>query len=99
MKIAAFVLFIILLPLVIFLHISRSRNLLGKWAETSGYKIVSAERRWLRRGPFFWFTSDSQVVFYVTVEDEQKNIRNGYVRIGGWFLGLFSDKTEVRWDD
>jgi hypothetical protein len=29
----------------------------------------------------------------------QGNLRDGWVSCGGWFLGLFSDHVEARWDD
>ena len=77
----------------------RSLAILGEWASRNGYTIVSAERRYFSKGPFFWTTSRSQVVFRVQVQDASGYVRNGWVRCGSWWLGLMSDQVEVRWDD
>jgi hypothetical protein len=78
---------------------SRSRSLLEGWATRNGYQIMQLERRYLCSGPFFWTTSKGQTVYYVTVRDDQGQVRSGFVRCGGWWLGLWSAKTDVRWDD
>jgi hypothetical protein len=80
-------------------HLSRSRSLLEKWAAENGYKILHTEYRNLFRGPFFWTSSKGQTVYYVKIRDREGNVRTGWVRCGGWWLGLLSDKTEVRWED
>jgi hypothetical protein len=80
------------------LHFKRSNVILQKWAEEHGYRILVQEYRSWRRGPFFWSSSKQQTVYYVVVEDPQGCRRSGYVRCGGWFLGLWSDAVEVRWD-
>ena len=80
-------------------HFSRSRSILEQWAAEQGFEIVHREYRSFRRGPFFWTTSKGQTVYYVTVRDSTGNQRSGWVRCGGWFLGLMADKAEVRWED
>ena len=80
-------------------HYSRSSSMLEEWASEQGYEVVSAERRFLRRGPFFFTTAKGQEVFYVTVMDGDGRTRHAYVRVGGFFLGLFSNNVDVRWED
>jgi hypothetical protein len=80
-------------------HVSRSRSLLDQWASENGYMILHSEYRYLFKGPFFWTSSKGQTVYYVKVQDRDGNVRTGWVRCGGWWLGLMSDKTEVRWAD
>jgi len=80
-------------------HFSRSASLLERWAEEHGYRILDREYRTLRRGPFFWTTSKGQTVYRVTVEDKAGYARTGWVRCGGWWLGLLSDHVEARWDE
>ena len=80
-------------------RLSRSRSILDQWAEDNGYRIVHRERRLLFRGPFWWRTAEGQEVFRVIVQDDEGRERAGYVRCGGWFLGLFSDAATVKWDD
>ena len=79
-------------------HFSRSRSLLEQWAAENGYQILHSEYRNLVKGPFFW-SSKGQTVYYVKVRDNQGNVRTGWLRCGGWWLGLMSDRTEVRWED
>jgi hypothetical protein len=80
-------------------HFSRSRSVLEQWADQSGYEILHSEYRNFVKGPYFWTTSKGQTVYYVSVRDCHGNVRTGWVRCGGWFLGLMSDQAEVRWED
>ena len=79
-------------------HFRRSRSLLERWAERNGYRIMAAEYRHVLRGPFFWTSSKGQTVYRVTVE-VTGGVRTGWVRCGSWWLGLLSDRAEVRWDE
>ena len=88
-----------LVALLIAWHYGRAASLLRRWADRNGYHIVSSEYRHLVRGPFFWTTTRGQAVYRVTVEDGAGTRRSGWVRCGGWLLGLFSDHVEARWDD
>jgi hypothetical protein len=83
--------------LLLLWRLRRSREVLQRWADREGCTILSSERRFLRRGPFWWRTTDGQDVFYVTVRDAQGRRHTAYVRVGGWFLGLFSDVATVAW--
>src|SRR5690349_6176648 len=80
-------------------HHYRAGELLQNWATMNGYQIVEHERRSLFRGPFFWSSSKNQVIYRVTVRDRRGNTRQGWVRCGGWWWGMLSDSTEVRWDE
>jgi hypothetical protein len=80
-------------------HFSRSRSLVERWAAGNGYELLNAEYRNFFRGPFFWMTSKSQTVYHVEVRDQSGRIRSGWVRCGSWWSGLFSDQTEVRWEN
>jgi hypothetical protein len=90
--------FVIVAVVAVMWHYSRGSSLLEQWASRHGYRIVRREYRNFFKGPFFWTSSKDQVVYYVTVEDEQGRIRNGWVRCGGYFFGLLSDNVEVQWD-
>ncbi|MEK6234157.1 MAG: hypothetical protein N2C14_05570, partial [Planctomycetales bacterium] len=68
---------------------SRSRQMLDQWAMDNGYEILSSERRGFFRGPFFWTTGKGQVVFYVVVQALDGKTREGWIRCGGFFLGLW----------
>lgn len=78
-------------------HVSRSRTTLEQWAADHGYELLQAERRYLRRGPYFWTTSKGQEVFFIVVKDAGGNTQSGWARVGGFTLGQLSQKVSVRW--
>lgn len=80
------------------LHYTRAQSILEHWAEENGYEILSSERRWFG-GTFWWRKSKGQEVYYVTVRSRDGRTRQGWVRCGGWFLGVLSDEADVEWDD
>ena len=75
--------------------VSRSQKILENWATVNNYRIVSSEFRQFSQGPFTW--SPNGTVYYVKVETADGQTRRGWVRCGGWFLGL--DAAEVWWDE
>jgi len=77
---------------------SRGRKILESWALENNYQIISSETRLFRRGPFFWTTTKNQMVYYVTVRTPE-DVKSGWVRCGGWLLGIFENKAEVKWDE
>lgn len=90
----------IVVVIIIFLTLKRARRILEDWAAQNDYQILSSEVRWLRKGPFLtWRTSRNQIVYYITVRTLDGTIKNGWVRCGGFWLGTFQNKAEVRWDD
>jgi hypothetical protein len=97
---------VVLIPVVIVLAIlnitwrsNRSLSMIEQWARENGYELLSSERRWFFRGPFsFWSGTKKYTIYYVSVRDGGGNIRRGWVRCGGWFLGLWSDAVCVEWD-
>jgi hypothetical protein len=80
-------------------HLYRSRDILEEWAEREGVRLIEADRRWIWRGPFWWRSTEGQAVFRVVVEDRAGRRRRGHVRVGGWWLGLFSNEATVSWED
>jgi hypothetical protein len=81
------------------LFFSRGRSLLNRWAQEKGFQILHSELRLADMGPFRWFTSKQQLVYFVQVRDREGSERSGWVRCGSFWRGLESDKTEVRWKD
>ena len=88
-----------LVPLCISWSLTRSQRMLDEWAAESHLKLVSASPCWINRGPFFWTTSNGQMVYRITVASESGESRTGWARCGGFWGGLFVDRVEVRWDD
>ena len=77
----------------------RAARLLSQWAASNGYRIIESERRKFFKGPFFWGSSNNQIIFRVTVQDAYGNIRRGWVRCGSYLLGAWNDEVDFRWDD
>jgi hypothetical protein len=76
-----------------FLH---SRSLLHHWASTNELHILNSGLT--SSGPLSWTSSRSQIIYYVKVRDKEGQERRGWVRCGSFWMGVFSSKTEVRWD-
>jgi hypothetical protein len=76
----------------------RSNDLIDGWARANGLTIVAKESRTFLRGPMFWTTSKGQTVYRITVRDHYGSQRTGWIRCGGRWMGLYSDKVDVRWD-
>lgn len=70
---------------------------LHQWADAEGYQIVHCERRWWRRGPFAWGTSQYQVVYYMTVVGQDGKRHIGWACCGSWW-GQSPEPIEVKWE-
>lgn len=70
---------------------------ISTWALANHLEIVSRSLGLFRSGPFF-LTLGHQVVYRLTVQDQQGLEKTCWVRLGGFFSGLFSDRIEVRWE-
>ncbi len=97
---------VVLIPFVIVLVVlsiswqsNRSLSIIEQWARENGYELLSSERCWFLRGPFFFRSDKKQTVYYVSLRDSGGNIRRGCVRCGGWLWGLWSDAVCVEWDN
>ena len=77
---------------------SRAEEMIEGWATAQGLRILERQTCWFFKGPFFWTTSRSQLVYYVTVMDGAGVTRRAYVRLGGWMFGLLSDRVDVKWE-
>jgi hypothetical protein len=85
---------------VIYLHYSRSKRVLQKWADSNKFEILQFETRSFSTGQFKWWQiSRGQHLYFVRVRDEAGIERSGWARCGSFFGGvLFSDEVEVRWN-
>jgi hypothetical protein len=93
-----FVLIVLLNVAFIVLRWTRPPVILERWAERNGYYIVSKSYCWFWTGPFFWNRTNAQMVYRITVEDEDGEHWSGYVRLGNWLIGLLSDEVAEAWD-
>ncbi|HST05175.1 MAG TPA: hypothetical protein VLQ48_10605 [Chloroflexia bacterium] len=74
-------------------------HLLDQWASDNQYRIIESDRRYLRKGPFTWISSQNQIIYRVTVQGPSGNIRHGWVRCGSYLLGAWQNTVDVRWED
>ena len=93
------VIILVFVGLSLWWRFSRSTNMVEQWASDNSLELVNVERRFMFRGPFWWRTGKGQEVFRVTVRDGSGQVLHGYVRVGGWFLGLWSDQVTVEWEE
>jgi hypothetical protein len=77
---------------------TKAQSIFKNWAAKQGYTILQFERAF-RSGAFsFWTTSRGQVVYFITVRDNQGMERKACVRCGSFGSGvLFNDKIEIKW--
>ena len=77
---------------------NRAPSALEGWAEEGGYEIVRRQRRSFFKGPFFWGSSNNQIVYRIEVHDRGGMLKSGWVRIGSfWWPSV--GRIDVRWDE
>ena len=87
------------IPLFIAWSLTRSRQMLDQWAVENHLRLVSANLCWVNRGPFFWSTSNGQMIYRITVVSEDGERASGWARCGTFWGGLVVESVEVRWDN
>jgi len=75
----------------------RSRSLLRRWADENRFQII--DFRLTSSGPLAWTSSRSQTIYFVRIRDGDGKERRGWVRCGSFWAGVFSKKTEVKWEN
>ncbi len=77
----------------------RTEELARAWAAAEGFELLEVSYSWLWRGPFWLRSTEGQSVARIVVRLPDGTRRTGWLRCGGWWFGLWSDATQVRWDD
>jgi len=80
---------------------ARSKAILRKWADESGYEILEQTPGFYAGGPFKWWTTNrNQTVFLLRVRSREGRERTCWARCGSSGFGVFfSDAIEIRWDE
>jgi hypothetical protein len=78
-------------------HAERLQALLPTWANKERYSILFKERLPFWSTPFV--PNNHRIDYRVVVEDSQRRRRRGWVRFGGWQLGIFSRRVRVVWEE
>ena len=76
----------------------RAASMLERWAAANGLRLLAVEHRTFFKGPYFWTASKHQWIYRITAQYPDGSVRQGWVRCGGWVLGLLTDAVDVRWD-
>ena len=76
----------------------RSADIIEGWASENKFTVLEQAPRGVMQGPLLW-AGKNQTVYRITVKDRQGRRRSGWVRCGGFWTGLNSDKVAVIWDD
>jgi hypothetical protein len=94
-----FVVFLVVVGVLLtWMRFQRAATMIRDWAAREGLELVDKEYCWFWPGPFLFRKSKGQMVYRVRVRDADGQEYSGYVRLGGWFLGMWSDEVAVEWD-
>jgi hypothetical protein len=77
-------------------HYRWAKRRLHAWARDNNLQIVQVQYRMFFRGPFT--VLGKYEVFRICVKDAQGEERIGWVRLGGFFVGLWSEDSKVIWN-
>ena len=90
--------FVMLVIAIVWWSDKRANEILQRWAQNSELTLLFSEKRYLCTGPFFMNHFRGQMIFRIVVRDNAGTERSGWIRIGSWLVGVFSDTTRVIWD-
>lgn len=93
-----FLLFFGLALFLIFWQARRSSKMIDDWADEHGFEVVEKKQPLINLGPFRWENPHGRTFYQITARDDQGQEHGGWVCCGAEWLGLFSNKVEVRWD-
>jgi hypothetical protein len=77
----------------------RSYRLIEQWAYMNRYKLLRADRQFLEFLSPFWLAGKGQTVYRFEVKDYHGQCYKGYALCGGRYLGLWSNRIEIKWDN
>ncbi len=78
---------------------SRSKGMIEQWATENGLHLVDSSYCWFKIGTPFWAANKNHTLYRVTMQDDSGHLMLGYALCGSFFMGLLSDRVEVKWDD
>lgn len=92
------IVFVFTFLLLIVLHF-RVKRLIHNWANKHSYTITKIDHKIFWKGPFNWGSGRGQKVFFVTVKDSSNKTKDAYICCGNYWLGGFTNKLNVIWDE
>ena len=70
---------------------------LSNWARQEKIRVLKKQRD-VTAGAPPWFHRKALGCYYLTVEDEERHVFRGWIRVGGLFAALRKQKPIVVWD-
>jgi hypothetical protein len=70
---------------------------LASWARQEKVRVLKKQRD-VTSGAPKWFHRRAVGCYYLTVEDEERHIFRGWIRVGGLFAAACNRKPEIVWD-
>jgi hypothetical protein len=70
---------------------------LSNWAREEKVRVLKKQRAIIDGAPP-WFHRKATGCYYLTVEDEERHIFRGWIRVGGIFAAICNRKPIVVWD-
>jgi hypothetical protein len=77
----------------------RAQRVVADWAASNGYEVISLKRRWVVKGPFTFPGRANWVVFAGVLATPNGQTRACWIRVGGYWIGLLSDRVTVSWEE
>jgi hypothetical protein len=81
----------------IFIEAKRSGAMIDKWAYDYGFEVLTKKQPLLNLGPFRWENPHGRTFYLIEVRDGNGTEYTAWICCGAMYLGLFSNKVEVRW--
>ena len=76
----------------------RSSRMIAGRADEHDYTVLEKKQPIVNLGPFRWENPHGRTFYRVVVRDGGGREHRGWVCCGAEWLGLFSNRVEVRWD-
>ena len=77
----------------------KSDSIVLRWAEKNHFQLLQfRERALFESAPFPFLGSNKTPNYFVRVRDERGKERQGWMRVGTIFGGIWEDEIEVKWD-
>jgi hypothetical protein len=77
----------------------RSVDMLTSWAFANDYLLITFERRYFFKGPFFLSFDPGQMVYFVEIQLKNGKVKPAYVKCGHPLFGMLVDEVEIKWLD
>ena len=90
---------ILIIVLLYIKQTQRAKLTLENWLNQNDFQLTSVERRFFRKGPYLLKSRKGQVIFRISIVNNQHEENIAWVKCGSYFKGAaFSDAIDVTFD-